>query len=283
MVTVISAVLIGLGFLLLVVAIVRTQHLIRILPKRGRWPSMRNLMAFFAVGYTVYLVLLVTGWPFYKDLIVSEIFFLSSLFMLIVIRFTYRTIRNLLRLDELEELANTDDLTSMFNRRAIMRLLDKEFQKVQRFGVPLSVAMVDLDHFKRINDTYGHLAGDTVLKEVAQVLKRGLRGIDLLGRYGGEEFLCVLPMASADGAFISGERIRNQVKELRFAVTGREQLTPVPQGEEASGEVVTITISVGVAAIDSEMVSAEDAVAAADAAMYAAKQGGRDRTCLSSR
>jgi len=278
-----SAALIVLGFLLLVAAIVLTQHLIGILPKPGQWPSLRNLMAFFAIGYTVYLFLLITGWPFYKDLVVAEVFFLSSLFMLIVIRFTNRTIRNILRLDELEELANTDELTGMFNRRAIKRLLEKEFLKVQRFDVPLSVAMVDLDHFKRINDTYGHHAGDTVLKEVAQVLDRGLRRIDVLGRYGGEEFLCVLPMASVDGAFITGERIRNQVKELRFAVTGPEQLTVVPPGEEASGEVVTITVSVGVAFVDSETASAEDAVAAADAAMYAAKQGGRDRTCLSSR
>lgn len=282
MITQVSIVLIGLGLLMILGAMGRTQNLIRILPDRGQWPSLRNLMMFFAVGYAVYLYFLVSGRPFNKDLVASEVFFLSSLFMLMVVRFAYTTIHDILRLDELEELANTDELTGMFNRRAIMHLLKDEYQKARRFGFPLSVAMVDLDHFKRINDTYGHLSGDLVLKEVAKVLNKGLRRIDVLGRYGGEEFLCILPSTAADGAVTTGERVRKQVKMLRFEVAGPEQLKPVTEEEVPSGETITVTVSVGVASIDSSMTDPEHVVSAADTALYAAKEGGRDRTCSAS-
>lgn len=282
MVTQVSIVLIGLGLLIILGAMRRTQNLIRILPDSGQWPSLRNLMMFFAVGYAVYLYFLISGSPFNKDLVASEVFFLSSLFMLMAVRFAYTTIHDILRLDEFEELANTDELTGMFNRRAIMHLLKDEYQKARRFGFPLSVAMVDLDHFKRINDTYGHLSGDLVLKEVAKVLKKGLRRIDVLGRYGGEEFLCILPSTAADGAVIMGERVRRQVKMLRFEVAGPEQLKPITEEEVPSGETITVTVSVGVASMDSSMTDPEHVVSAADTALYAAKEGGRDQTCSAS-
>jgi len=276
---VLSAVLIGVSLLVVLAAMVRTQNLIGILPERGQWPSLRNLMAFFAVGYGVYFFFLVTGRPFNKDMVAAEIFFLSSMFMLMVVRFTYQTIHNILRLDELEELANTDELTGMFNRRAIIHLLKEEFQKSKQFGFPLSVAMVDLDHFKRINDTYGHLAGDTVLKEITKVLKDGLRRIDVLGRYGGEEFLCILPSTSDDGSMITAERVREKVEGLLFEVTGADVLTPIFPQESPAGETVRITVSIGVASMDESMTDVEHLVSAADTALYTAKEGGRNRTC----
>lgn len=260
----------------------RTQNLIGILPERGQWSSLRNLMAFFAVGYGVYFFFLVTGRPFNKDLVTAEVFFLSAVFMLMVVRFAYQTIHNILRLDELEELANKDELTGMFNRRAIIHLLKEEFQKSKQFGFPLSVAMVDLDHFKRINDTYGHLAGDTVLKEITIVLRDGLRRADVLGRYGGEEFLCILPSTSDEGGMITAERVRERVEGLLFEVTGVDVLTPIFPEEAPTGETVKITVSIGVASMDASMTDAEHLVSAADSALYTAKEGGRNRTCSAS-
>lgn len=277
-----SALLIGVSFLVVLAALFRTQNLIRILPERGQWPSLRNMMAFFAVCYGVYFFFLVTGRSFNKDLVAAEVFFLSSMFMLLVVRFAYQMIHNILRLKELEELANTDDLTGMFNRRAIVHLLKEEFHKSGQFGFPLSVAMVDLDHFKIINDTYGHLAGDTVLKEITKVLRDGLRHIDVLGRYGGEEFLCILPSTSPEGAMITAERVRERVEELLFEVTGADVLTPIFPEEAPTGEIVRITVSIGVASLDGSMADAENLVSAADSALFMAKESGRNRSCSAS-
>ena len=277
-----SIVLIGVSIVVVLAAMIRTQNLIGILPERGQWPSLRNLMAFFAVGYGVYFFFLITGRPFNKDLITAEVFFLSSTFMLIVVRFAYQTIHNILRLEELEELVNTDELTGMFNRRAITHLLKDEFHKSNQFGFELSVAMVDLDHFKKVNDTFGHLAGDIVLKEITKVLRDGLRHIDVLGRYGGEEFLCILPGTSPEGGMITAERVRERVEELLFEVTGPDILTPIFPEESPTGETVKITVSVGVASMDETMKDAEQLVSAADAALYMAKDSGRNMSCSAS-
>lgn len=276
------ALLIALGFILLLVAYHRVGRLVELLRDQGPWPSLRNLIAFFAVGYLVYFVFLVLEQPFDRDLIAAEVFFLSSVFILLVGRFAYQTIHEIMRLEEMEQLANTDELTTLFNRRAIMKLLEEEFWKARRFGFPLSLAMVDLDHFKDVNDHWGHLAGDVVLREVALTIKQRLRKIDVVGRYGGEEFLCVLPSTPLDGALITGERLRGFVRELRFRPGGPNGLEPVGKGGSISeqDETVRVTVSVGVATVNGDLSRPEELIAAADTALYTAKQKGRDRTVL---
>ena len=276
------ALLIALGFILLLVAYHRVGRLVDLLRDQGPWPSLRNLIAFFAVGYLVYFTFLVLDQPFDRDLITAEVFFLSSVFILLVGRFAYRTIHEIMRLEEMEQLANTDELTTLFNRRAIMKLLEEEFWKARRFGFPLSLAMVDLDHFKDVNDRWGHLAGDLVLREVALTIKARLRKIDVVGRYGGEEFLCVLPSTPLDGALITGERLRSFVRELRFQPGGLNGLEPDGKGEDLAegGEPVRITVSVGVSTVNGDFTRPEDLLAAADVALYKAKQLGRDQTAV---
>jgi diguanylate cyclase (GGDEF)-like protein len=278
----IPALLITLGLLLLVIAYRRAGRLVDLLRDQGPWPSLRNLIAFFAVGYGVYLVFLVLERPFDRDLIAAEVFFLSAVFILLVVRFAYRTIREIMRLEEMEQLANTDELTGLFNRRAIMRLLEEEFWKAHRFGFPLSLAMIDLDRFKDVNDRWGHLAGDVVLREVAATLKERLRKIDVVGRYGGEEFLCILPSTPVDGALITGERVRGFVRDLRFRPTepGGFERAGRSGSEAGAGEFVQVTVSVGVSTVNSAFRRPEDLLAAADAALYRAKGKGRDRTEL---
>jgi diguanylate cyclase (GGDEF)-like protein len=278
----IPALLIALGFLLLIFAHFRAGRLVDLLRDQGPWPSLRNLIAFFAVGYGVYLVFLVLDQPFDRDLIAAEVFFLSAVFILLVVRFAYRTIHEIMRLEEMEQLANTDELTGLFNRRAIMRLLEEEFWKARRFGFPLSLAMIDLDHFKDVNDRWGHLAGDIVLHEVAATLKVRLRKIDVVGRYGGEEFLCILPSTPLDGALITGERVRGFVRDLRFRPLESGGFEPAGRSgaESGEGEFVQVTVSVGVSTVNSGFPRPEDLLAAADAALYQAKGKGRDRTEL---
>jgi len=164
----------------------------------------------------------------------------------------------------LEELAVTDDLTGLYNRRRFHEILEQELQRVQRYGTPLAVAMFDIDHFKTVNDTYGHAAGDRVLVAVARLLERGARAADTVARYGGEEFIVLMPDTPAEEAFIATERIRKQMAQHAIVV---------------GAHTLRVTLSAGVAALGDGIGQTSDAlVRAADEALYAAKQAGRNCT-----
>jgi two-component system cell cycle response regulator len=165
----------------------------------------------------------------------------------------------------LEQLATTDSLTQLLNRRALTERLTREMERALRSDGTVALLMLDLDHFKRVNDTHGHLVGDAVLREVAELLISEVRGNDLVGRFGGEEFLVVLPDTDDDGAAAFAERIRERVD--RHAFPGRED-TPA----------LHMTASIGVATFPAALIeSVEDLFARADAALYRAKADGRNR------
>jgi diguanylate cyclase (GGDEF)-like protein len=163
--------------------------------------------------------------------------------------------------EQLRELATRDALTNVWNRRALTEILAREVLRCARERVPLALAMSDIDHFKRVNDTHGHPAGDAVLREFASRLSTGLRPYDAVGRYGGEEFVVVMP----------GLDIRLPEHRARLeALHARIGATPMSIG--------TVTCSFGVAGSDGQQaVDADALIAAADAALYAAKRAGRDR------
>jgi two-component system, cell cycle response regulator len=166
---------------------------------------------------------------------------------------------------ELQFEAAHDHLTGLWNRGAIMDLLQRETQRTIRVGEPLGVMMADLDHFKQINDSYGHQIGDAVLREVAQRLLQSVRNYDYVGRYGGEEFLIVLTACVPSDLIVTAERMRIFVSEKPVDTdTG-----PIP-----------VTISIGLAAQHAdgrEPIKGEDLVGAADSALYIAKANGRNR------
>jgi diguanylate cyclase (GGDEF)-like protein len=176
--------------------------------------------------------------------------------------------------DQLTRLATTDPLTGLANRRYLLAELDREWQRIARTRQPLSVLMVDLDHFKAINDRYGHSAGDEVLVALASRCKRRLRTIDLCGRVGGEEFVVLLPETGADGAMATAERLRAEVGSTPIATAGGS---------------VRVTISIGVAVHDPRAVPtgpapdeaverpAQELLQRADRALYRAKAEGRNR------
>ena len=166
---------------------------------------------------------------------------------------------------ELHELSITDSLTGLANRKHLMETLEAELERFRRYRRPLALAMVDIDHFKRFNDTFGHLAGDAVLRRLADTFRASLRGSDFAGRYGGEEFLLVLPETEASTAVEIAERIRTRVAG--------------PAGTDAAAER-GITVSVGVAAAV-EGDDLESLIRNADTALYRAKQEGRDRVIRS--
>lgn len=163
--------------------------------------------------------------------------------------------------EALREQALRDPLTGVWNRRGIFDLLEKEMSRVRRTGSSLAVFLLDLDHFKKINDTYGHVAGDQVLAHTAKRLQNLLRGSDALGRYGGEEFLVLAPDCDADGAIRMAERICQSVAT---------RPVPIPACE------IQVTTSVGCALATGSM-EAADLVHSADCALYRAKSSGRNR------
>jgi diguanylate cyclase (GGDEF)-like protein len=165
--------------------------------------------------------------------------------------------------DELERLSTTDTLTGLSNRRHLMGLLAHEVERAKRAGQSFSILMLDVDHFKKYNDTHGHQAGDEVLARVSTVLRNSIRPYDCAARYGGEEFLVVLSATSIDRAKESAERIRKQVQAEQF-------------------EGGSVTISIGVAEYPSQGDTAESVIGQADAALYEAKRAGRDRVMCAS-
>lgn len=170
---------------------------------------------------------------------------------------------NALAYDELETVAALDGLTGCYNRRFGLARVREEFARAVRMEAPLSVILFDLDHFKAVNDSWGHLAGDRVLIQSARQARQLLRQGDVLIRYGGEEFLAVLPFAGAEEASGVAERIRRAISE-----------TPVPNGRGA----IAVTVSAGVASWPEAPVASEmELIDQADAALYRAKRGGRNR------
>ena len=168
--------------------------------------------------------------------------------------------------EELRKLSTLDPLTGLFNRRHFMAELEKEFRRAQRYDTPLSFVMIDIDHFKKLNDTYGHQAGDDVLRELGALLRREIRDTDVPGRYGGEEFCVLLPQTPVDGAAEFAERFRRAVEGHVFPAQGR---------------TLRITASLGVAWCPAEGVErAQDLIEKADGALYQAKREGRNRVVV---
>lgn len=162
---------------------------------------------------------------------------------------------------EIERLAITDGLTGLFNHRHFQERLSQEFSRLERFSEPLSILILDLDYFKEINDTYGHPVGDSVLKGVADVIKRTIRNIDIPARYGGEEFAVILLGTGAHGALNMAERLRKAVMNRTFS---------------AENKTFKVTISIGISTCPNDGKRKEELIEKADKALYQAKKSGRN-------
>ena len=161
-----------------------------------------------------------------------------------------------------EALSVTDDLTQLYNSRYLNQVLRRETKRASRSGRPLSLLFIDLDGFKAVNDTHGHLCGSRALVEAAAVIRGSARETDVVARFGGDEFALVLPDTGGEGAFAVGERIRERIAAHQFLA--------------AEGLDIRLTASVGVATLPDVAASAEELVQAADAAMYRVKDRGKN-------
>lgn len=164
--------------------------------------------------------------------------------------------------EEIYRLSTVDGLTQIFNKRYFVETLERELSRARRYDRPLALMMFDIDHFKICNDTYGHRAGDHVLRHMADLVRQRSRKVDVIARYGGEEFAVVLPEIDLAGAAQFGESLRRMVEEEEFVFEGRR---------------IPLAISVGVADLEPGVANADDLIKKADARLYRAKQGGRNR------
>lgn len=166
---------------------------------------------------------------------------------------------------EVQRLAIVDELTHLYNRRGFFEIGNREVERAKRFKKPLSAIMLDIDHFKQFNDSYGHATGDKVLEGVATCCARQLRKVDIFGRYGGEEFSVLLPETTIANAHITAERLRRHAFQ-----------------EPISTEhgLLSVTISLGIAAFEGNTIGLEELLEHADQALYKAKESGRNRVCV---
>jgi diguanylate cyclase (GGDEF)-like protein len=169
---------------------------------------------------------------------------------------------------ELHQLSITDGLTGLFNRKHIMELLEREISRSRRYGRPITVLMLDIDHFKQVNDSYGHQAGDAVMCRLSAVLRGMVRDVDFVGRYGGEEFLVLLPDSDCQSGAETAERIRRKVQDLEII---------------ANHQKISVTLSIGVSSHPQMGRDSDALICMADEALYQAKSTGRNRIVISNR
>ena len=174
---------------------------------------------------------------------------------------------NRMLIENIQKISITDELTGLFNRRYTLIRLEEDFSRSKRYYVPLSIVMADVDHFKRLNDTFGHQAGDTVLQEISAVFRRNIRNTDIVGRYGGEEFLFILPHTSIEGTKSLIQRIQKDIKNINFKFNGQN---------------VLVTLSFGVSTFpNGKKMVLDSFLESADQALYKAKNSGRNTMSVS--
>lgn len=259
------------GTSLLVISLILVRRMAGQLPTGGirrRWGLLTAMIIAFVPGYITYGSVARNSFRGPLDLIVPVIFFFGAVFVLLVSSLSLETALDVRRIYTLEQESITDALTGTYNRRYLDRRLDEEVQRARRYGFPLAVLLLDIDHFKKINDEHGHPVGDDILAALSQIVMNSLRKTDVVARYGGDEIMVIATHTPLADAAELGERLRQRVEAAEMG-----------QANVASdGVPIRVTISVGVAGYSDELSSGQSLIEAADQALYQAKQAGRNRT-----
>jgi len=262
--------LVAIGAVLMVIALVTAGRLVAELPGgtvRRQWQVLAGLIFFFVAAYVAYLVTEAGERASVTELLVPAGYFLGGYFVVLVTIVSLQTARDVRRVAVLEEQSITDPLMGVYNRRHLERRLEEEVGKANRYGLPLAALLLDLDHFKRINDEHGHAVGDQVLRALGDLLLDAVRKADIVTRYGGEEVLVLAPHTSLAEGCLLAERLRASVVSKPL----------VPESETKDGQPLRVTVSIGVAALGPEANDGPALLKAADEALYRAKRAGRDR------
>ena len=234
-------------------------------PLRQRWQWLHKLAVLFTVSYPIFAAIHIGLATTGADIFVGIILALMGLAALLVSRLSAMTTKDLVRIASLERDVMRDPLTGLLNRRYLDSRLDEEIERARRSGLPLSLLMIDLDHFKHINDSYGHLVGDQVLRHVSSLVVSVVRVSDMVVRYGGEEFLVIAPDSALEDATHLGDRLLHHLRNYEV---------PLPNGEP-----LKVTASIGAASLHADD-NQVNFLRRADVALYDAKGQGRDRLCI---
>ena len=271
---IVALVLVGAGIVTMLAALWPAFRLVAEMPSkplRRQWQVLAAMIGLFAVGYVSYLVLFHGRHDDLRDLLSPTLFLLGALFALLVTRLALSTAHDVQRVAMLEHENITDALTGLRNRRFLDLRLAEEMSRAARYGSPVSVLLLDIDHFKSVNDTCGHTVGDKVLAEVGRIVRDTVRNTDLAARYGGEEIAIIAPQTPLSTAVMLGERLRHNIE-----TKARDAVPEVAVLERP------ITVSIGVAKSSTPPESASKLLWRADSALYEAKGGGRNRVVADS-
>ena len=269
--------LIFAGIVLLGMSLVPVRAIIQQLPAgkvKNRWKTLSSFIFIFLAGYICYSFLNV---PYtihvFADLVVPAIFLGGAVFVFMVCSLSLETAIDLRRIFLLERETITDPLMGIYNRRYLDRRLLEEFQRARRYELPFSIFLLDIDFFKKINDTYGHQIGDMVLKKLATVIVDSVRELDVVIRYGGEEILVILPNTRVANAVELAQRVRQKVRETMMVEPDQSKGRPA----------IYITVSIGVTGYRflGELDTVRGVVERADQALYQAKHQGRNKVVSS--
>ena len=266
--------LVILGTCLLGISFFPIRRVVAQLPASGlrrRWHALSGLIVIFIAGYISYIAV---HWNIYNgslDLLVPLIFFNGAAFVALVSSLALQTATLTKRISALEYESIIDPLTGVHNRRHFDRSIEDEIGRFHRYGLPLSLLILDVDHFKRVNDECGHDIGDVVLKDIGQLILKVVRVTDIVARYGGDEFAIIAPHTTVSVARNLAERLCKVLEE--------SDIVPVDQYQDRRR--FTVTASIGVAGLDQKGLESAKIVKWADEAMYRAKKGGRNQVVVS--
>ena len=267
---ILANILVAGGIVFQVWALFIARRLIRRLPQGPiivKWYGLTGLMVFFLTGYIAYPFFFWNHHAVLADIIVPGIFLLGGGFVWAIVELSLETAIDLRRIALLEKENITDPLIGIYNRRYMVRRMEEEFSRAKRYQDPLSLLLLDIDHFKKINDNYGHQGGDEVLRNLGMLVLNTVRESDIVTRYGGEELLIIAPNTNLNTAVKLAERMRHHVESHELVLTS----------EAGTREVIQTTVSIGVADLTSDPMDCTELVRNADEALYRAKQEGRNR------
>ena len=262
-----------MGIILLIASLFPIKQLIIRLPQgslRQRWYLLTGLIVIFLIGYISYGIIYWNHINSLADLIVPGVFFLGACFVWLICSLSLQTTMDIRRVSLLEKENITDPLTGIYNRRYLERRLEEEVILTRQSNSPLSILLIDIDHFKEINDTYGHAVGDVVVNKLANLMLHSKRASDVLARFGGDEFVIIAFNTPPTAAVLFAEHLIRHVESFEMAISD----------DQNNRIKIKTTVSIGVAGLEENVIGIHQLVCNADEALYCAKRGGRNRTSV---
>ncbi len=261
------------GVCVLIAALLQIHKLILQFPSdqiRRKWILLNLLITFFIIGYISYAIFFWNHNTTLPDLIVPGVFFFGAAFVLLTANISLQTAADIRRVTILENENISDPLTGIYNRRYLVRRLEEECARSRRYHLPLSVLLIDIDHFKLINDNHGHPIGDLVLQNLGTLLQQVIRESDIAARYGGDEIMIIAPNTTLPLASELAERLRQHIENQHFSLKNGNN-EPVE---------LAFSVSIGVAALCQGDTNCGCFIQNVDEALLRAKQEGRNRIAV---